>query len=75
MRAWEVGAGTDSQNEPALGQAVKCGDRMRQGDRMPKQRQENCRAERDAFCRAGHSGQKGQRLSTRTRQQRVSDPD
>jgi len=59
MRARELGAGTDSQDHTALGQAVKRGDRMSHRDGVPQQRQENGRAKRDPFRRAGHSGQQG----------------
>jgi hypothetical protein len=74
MRAWELGAGTDANDDSPFGNAVEGGQRVRKRERVPEQRQQNRGAERDASRGACDAGQEGDGLSAWTRQQRVTGP-
>jgi hypothetical protein len=74
VRAREVSAGPDAQDEAAFGDAVERGDYVRHRKWGPKQRQQDCGAERGASRRAGQCSEEGQRFTARTGQQGVADP-
>jgi hypothetical protein len=69
MRAWKLGARTDAYDDAALGDAVERGQGVGQGKSVPKQGEQNRRAERDTSRGACHTGQEGDGLSARARQQ------
>ena len=69
MGARELGAGTDPDDQPAVGDPVESGQSVRQRQRMPKQRQQDGRPERDAARRAGNSGEQGEGFAPRTGEQ------
>ena len=74
MRARELGAGTDPDDQPAVGDPVESGQAVRQRQGMPQQRQQDGGAERDATRRTGNSGEQCDGFAPRTGEQRVADP-
>jgi hypothetical protein len=74
MRARELGAGSDRDDYATLGDPVDGRQLVRERDGMPKQRQQNSGAERDATRRSRNTGEERQWLASRTRKQRVARP-
>ena len=74
MGAGELGAGTDSYHEAAVGDPVQGGQAVRQRQGMAEERQQDRRAEPDATCRTGNSAEEGEGFAARARKQRVADP-
>src|SRR6266702_2723995 len=74
MGAGELGAGTDSHDQPAPGDPVEGRQTVRQRQGMPKERQQDGSAEPDASRRPGNGGEEGEGFAARTRQQRVAYP-